>query len=104
MNLEGIITAVLCFACIGLFHPIVIRAEYHWSARCWPFFLLAGLVFLGCSLLVDNSIGASALGVLGCSCLWSILELKQQEKRVAKGWFPSNPKRVSKQNNSRYHA
>lgn len=47
MNLEGIITAVLCFACIGLFHPIVIRAEYHWSARCWPFFLLAGLVFLG---------------------------------------------------------
>lgn len=65
MNLEGIITAVLCFACIGLFHPIVIRAEYHWSARCWPFFLLAGLVFLGCSLLVDNSIGASALGAAG---------------------------------------
>ena len=29
-----------------------------------------------------------SLGVLGVSCFWSIKELKEQEKRVAKGWFP----------------
>ena len=28
------------------------------------------------------------LGVLCVSCFWSIKELKEQEKRVAKGWFP----------------
>ena len=29
-----------------------------------------------------------SLGVLGVSCFWSIKELKEQEIRVAKGWFP----------------
>ncbi|MCQ2117643.1 MAG: DUF4491 family protein [Bacteroidales bacterium] len=33
------------------------------------------------------------MGVVGFSCFWSILELFQQEQRVAKGWFPSNPKK-----------
>ena len=33
------------------------------------------------------------LGVLGVTCLWSIKELHEQEERVHKGWFPSNPKR-----------
>lgn len=32
-------------------------------------------------------------GVFGCSALWSIRELFQQEARVGKGWFPANPKR-----------
>jgi len=27
------------------------------------------------------------------SCLWSILELFEQEERVKKGWFPKNPKK-----------
>ena len=89
--------AVVCFLCIGLFHPIVIKAEYYWSARCWPVFLVVGLLFLGASLLVDHTLVSIGLGILGCSCLWSILELKEQEQRVARGWFPKNPKRASKE-------
>lgn len=33
------------------------------------------------------------LGVLGCTFLWSIQELYEQEERVKKGWFPENSNR-----------
>ena len=33
------------------------------------------------------------LGGFAFSCLWGILEMHQQEKRVLRGWFPENPKR-----------
>ena len=42
-----------------------------------------------------DDIPAALLGVLGCSCLWSIQELFEQEKRVEKGWFPANPAKAN---------
>ena len=81
------------FLVIGLFHPIVIKSEYHFGTRCWWVFALAGIVFIAVSLAVRNDILSPVLGVVGCSCLWSILELFQQRERVRKGWFPMNPKR-----------
>ena len=76
-----------------MFHPIVIKSEYHFGTRCWWVFALAGIVFIAVSLAVRNDILSPVLGVVGCSCLWSILELFQQRERVRKGWFPMNPKR-----------
>ena len=32
MNVSGVIIAAACFLVIGIFHPIVIKAEYHFSA------------------------------------------------------------------------
>ena len=93
MELQGIIIAVATFLIIGLFHPIVIKSEYHWGVRCWPLFAIVGLVLLVVSLFIHNVIAGSIIGVLGCSSLWSILELFEQRKRVEKGWFPRNPKR-----------
>lgn len=93
MNIYGIIVAIICFLCIGLFHPIVIKSEYFFSAKCWPVFLAAGMLLLIISAFMENIHIAIIFGLLGCSCLWSIIELKQQEQRVAKGWFPANPKR-----------
>ena len=90
MNFSGLIIAVTTFLVIGVFHPIVIKAEYHLGTRCWWAFLLAGIAFIVASLFTANDV---LLGVVGCSCLWSILELFQQKKRVEKGWFPMNPKR-----------
>lgn len=87
--LDGVIIGGIAFALIGLFHPIVIWSEYHFSSRCWPAFLLAG------SVLVRQTIPSAALGVAGMSCLWSILELKEQEKRVARGWFPKKERKKS---------
>ena len=86
MYFTGIIIAVSTFLIIGIFHPIVIKTEYHTGTRFWWLFLIAGL-------FVENVIVSSILGVLGASCLWSIGELFEQKERVKKGWFPMNPKR-----------
>lgn len=93
MNYLGIIIAVATFCTIGIFHPIVVKAEYYFGVKCWWVFALAGVIFLALSLVVCNIVASSVLGVVGCSCFWSILELFQQRDRVRKGWFPKNPKR-----------
>lgn len=94
MNFLGIIIAVVTFLVIGLFHPIVIKAEYHFGVKCWWFFAVAGTLFLALSLIVENIVLSSVLGVVGCSSFWSILEIFEQRDRVRKGWFPKNPKRT----------
>lgn len=93
MNFSGLLIAVITFVIIGLFHPIVIKSEYYFGTKCWWVFAIAGISFIVASLWVENEIMSPLLGVLGCSCLWSILELFEQKKRVRKGWFPMNPKR-----------
>ena len=93
MNFAGLIIAVTTFLVIGLFHPIVIKSEYYLGTKCWWAFALAGIIFVAASLAVKNAILSPVLGVIGCSCFWSILELFEQKKRVEKGWFPMNPKR-----------
>ncbi len=93
MNWSGILLAVITFLVIGIFHPIVIKCEYYFSDRCWPVFLVAGLLCLVVSLFIESLLIASVIGVVGCSCLWSIGELKEQTERVRKGWFPANPNR-----------
>jgi hypothetical protein len=93
LHFIGIIIAVCTFLIIGFFHPIVIKAEYHWGTRPWWIFLLVGIVAILCALAVSNVIISSLLGVFGASSLWGIGELFSQKKRVEKGWFPMNPKR-----------
>lgn len=96
MHLTGILIGAISFLSIGVFHPIVIKAEYHFSKSCWPVFLIVGALLLVLSALSANVILSSALAVIGMSCWWSILELFEQEKRVSRGWFPANPKRQKK--------
>ena len=68
LNWEGVVVGAASLLVIGAFHPLVIWCEYRFTQRIWPVFLIAG-------------------------CLWSIRELKEQAKRVERGWFPKNPKR-----------
>jgi len=93
MYFSGILIGVISFLSIGVFHPIVIKAEYHFSKSCWPVFLIAGVILMMLSAVTENVVFSSALAVIGMSSWWSILELFEQEKRVQKGWFPANPKR-----------
>jgi len=95
MNFIGLIIAVVTFLVIGIFHPIVIKGEYYFGTKCWWWFLVIGILFVAASLYVENQIVSTILGVVGCSCLWSILEIFEQRDRVLKGWFPMNPKRKS---------
>ena len=92
MHYHGLLIAVSAFCCIGLFHPIVIQCEYYFSYHVWPLFLIAGLLLLIASVHASNVIASSLLGVVGCSCMWSVLELFQQHRRVERGWFKANPK------------
>ena len=94
MNFNGILVGAVTFLLIGLFHPIVVKAEYYFSKNCWWFFLLLGLGALAASLLVKDLVVSVLLGVLGITCLWTIKELFEQEKRVEKGWSPANPRRA----------
>ncbi len=95
-NFWGIIIGLSTFLIIGLFHPVVIKAEYYWGVRCWWIFLLLGLGSLAASVFVGEIVWSSLLGVLGFTSLWTILELFEQRERVKKGWFPENPKRKNK--------
>lgn len=94
MNYIGILIGLATFLTIGVFHPIVIKAEYYFGRRCWWAFLLGGIVALAASLLIQNEYASILLGVVGFSSLWGILEVFEQHKRVQKGWFPMNPKRT----------
>lgn len=96
MNFAGIIIGVSSFLCIGLFHPIVIKAEYYLGTRCWLGFLLLAVACIAGSLLTEATIPSTILGVVAFSSLWSILELFKQRERVEKGWFPKNPNRKDK--------
>ena len=92
-NFFGLIVGVATFLIIGLFHPLVIKAEYYIGVRSWWLFLLLGIVAGVASLLVHNLILSILLGVVAFSSFWSIGEVFEQRKRVQKGWFPKNPKR-----------
>ncbi len=93
MNLSGIIIGLATFLTIGLFHPIVIKAEYYFGKRCWWVFLVTGIVCLALSLICANLYGSIILGVVAFSSFWSIGEIFAQHNRVKKGWFPMNPSR-----------
>lgn len=93
LNISGIIIGVATFLIIGLFHPLVIKAEYYIGVKSWWLFLLLGILSAIASLLVSELIISILLGVVAFSSFWSIGEVFQQKKRVEKGWFPANPKR-----------
>ena len=93
MNFTGIIIGAAVFLMIGIFHPIVIKAEYYFGVKCWPIFAIVGTATLIGSMLVSNTIFSVLLGAFAFSAFWSILELFEQKKRVERGWFPKNPKK-----------
>ena len=90
---NGLIIGLATFVIIGVFHPIVIKAEYYIGKKIWPLFLVVGLILIVLSLFIENITLSSIVGVTGFSSLWSINEIIEQEERVKKGWFPYNPKK-----------
>lgn len=91
MHFKGLIIGLATFIIIGIFHPIVIKAEYYIGKKVWPLFLILGLGLILLSIFVENITISAIIGVTGFSSLWSINEIIEQEERVKKGWFPENP-------------
>ena len=93
LHFDGLLIGMATFLIIGLFHPVVVKAEYYWGTRCWWLFLLLGIGGVAASLLVDCLLLSALCGVFAFSSFWTIKELFEQEERVHKGWFPRNPQR-----------
>ena len=93
INFSGVAIGLATFIIIGVFHPLVIKAEYYIGVKSWWLFLLLGIATGVVSLLVHDLIISILLGVVAFSSFWSIGEVFAQKKRVEKGWFPRNPKR-----------
>jgi hypothetical protein len=93
IHIEGLLVGISAFLIIGLFHPMVVKAEYYWGTKCWWIFLLWGIGGVCASLLLSNLFLSAICSVFAFSSFWAIKELFEQENRVLKGWFPKNPKR-----------
>ena len=78
-NLTGLIIGICTFLIIGLFHPVVIKAEYYWGTGCWWIFLVLGIVGTIAALWVTNVLWSSLLGVFAFSSFW---------RGYVKGGFP----------------
>ena len=92
-KLYGLIVGAFTFLIIGLFHPLVIKAEYYLGTKSACIFLFAGIICIISSIVVSSLLFSVFLGVTAFSSLWSIGEIYHQKKRVEKGWFPANPKK-----------
>ena len=92
-HLGGLAIGAATFLIIGLFHPLVIKAEYYFGVRSWWAFLMLGIAMCAVSVIADSAIVSILAGVVAFSSFWSILAVFEQRERVRKGWFPANPKR-----------
>lgn len=93
MYIKGILVGAGSFLLCGLFHVIVVKAEYYFTKKCWPVFAALGILCCLTSLFTNDPSFSCFCAVAGFTSLWSIKELYEQEERVRKGWFPANPNR-----------
>lgn len=92
-HLLGITIGLATFLVIGLFHPLVIKAHYYFGTGSRWAFVAVGAVGAAASLAVSDIFLSTVLGVVAFSSFWSFGEILEQERRVARGWFPANPRR-----------
>ncbi len=98
MNWTGILLGFTALLIIGIFHPVVVKAEYYFGKRIWPVFFVAGVFFSVLSLFTSQ-LWSIIWGILGFSLFWSTIEIFKQHERVLKGQAKANPKRTYKGNN-----
>lgn len=92
-HIEGLVVGLLTFLIIGIYHPIVIKAEYYFGTKSWWAFLLLGIIGFVASVLVTDTTLSILAGVFSFTSFWGIKEIFEQRRRVLRGWFPMNPKR-----------
>ena len=63
-HLAGLFIGICTFLIIGLFHPVVVKAEYYWGTKCWWIFLILGIAGVVASLSIENVIIASLLSLI----------------------------------------
>lgn len=92
MNFQALLIGILAFVTIGIFHPVVVKLEYHFGKKIWWAVFFPGMGILVVSLFV-SSYWSLGLGVIAFACFWTTIELFFQHKRVLKGQAKRNPQR-----------
>ncbi|WP_294688964.1 DUF4491 family protein, partial [uncultured Faecalicoccus sp.] len=62
INFDGLLIGIVTFLIIGLFHPVVVKAEYYWGTKCWWIFLVLGILGVIASLFIDSVFVSGLLG------------------------------------------
>ena len=63
INFDGLLIGIVTFLIIGLFHPVVVKAEYYWGTKCWWIFLVLGILGVIASLFIDSVFVSAICGV-----------------------------------------
>ncbi len=95
MNFSGLVLGFAAFLIIGMFHPLVIKAEYYFGKGIWPLFFVAGVLFSALSLFVPENYSIIS-GIIGFSLFWSTVEIFKQHERVVKGQAKANPEHLDR--------
>lgn len=89
----GILIGLSTFLIIGIFHPLVIKGEYYFGQKVNFLFATLGIIMIILAACSDSLFASAILSVVAFSSFWSIGEVREQKKRVERGWFPENPNR-----------
>lgn len=94
MNPIGVVAAVTAFFSVWFGHVAVRKIEFHSPNIGIPtaVFLVLGLLVEFLSLSVMSRPLSTALGILGITLLIDAQQLTLQQKRVARGHAPANPR------------
>ena len=91
MNLTGIIIGAASFLIIGILHPVVIQAEYHFGKGIWPLFLLGGLACILSSLFLHRRHSRRIAGRVGLLAAVVHPRVVRAGRTRAKGLVPGQP-------------
>ena len=93
MNTIGVVAALTAFLSIWFGHVAVRKVEFISSTIWLPtiIFAVVGLLSEYLSLITNNQLLNTALGILGITLLFDALEFTRQQRRIIKGHAPANP-------------
>ena len=89
INFDGLLIGIVTFLIIGLFHPVVVKAEYYWGTKCWWIFLVLGILGVIASLFIDSEFCVRYLTAYSPSHRSGRSRRFSSRRSVCrKGWFP----------------
>ena len=77
LHFTGVLLGLFTFLIIGLFHPLVIKGYYYFGMRCRWWFAILGVAALMASVLMEDVMWQTLLGVLAFSSFWSVKEIAE---------------------------
>ncbi len=97
MNFIGILIGLFTALVIGVGFVWVIKLEYYVGAHLAKPVAAVGALVILLSLVMPDFVSSALVGVTGGSIVWGATELPDQQERVARGMFPANPKKRTRQ-------